>query len=742
MADTTLEKEILKVEQSNVNLQDINDANKKSLQESFQKFRKERYEKMKHAKYLKAQKQDERRTTEFKEALRQKFIDQCKKYFGVPYHRKYWSEGESHHNAPLYLDCCGLIRQVVYDLREDFGFTLGRWNQAYQFDVCPKEVKFEEMKPGDLIFYSATYYNEKLKPFPHKMVHVEVFTGGETGEQTIGARWQKGFVQYHDSYKFVSKNYYDIQFYYRSLDPWLDGICQSCCKEHPWRDDRDLWVPDKFSVFSDPTLEENEDADQKEEIVQDENFEDKENRQVQQATNQLAKFSLKQNPKIKKDESKYVFVGKGNNDNLIRKYFQNIPGYTLLDASKAFSNKYFFKWVQTTSEIDFFSFKEATQIVNHIPNINIFTSKVGLVNLLKSYEEHKKASELEISSKDFFPESYQLDMMSDEIAFLTQETDPNSIWILKPHNNNMGRGIVMIGDIVTFKREFVETKKYKLGEYTTAYLIKKDTPIEDNQIEQLQKNNIQNDSKDQQNSSLAQLNQEAEKIQEQPKFKYDGISHHSIIQKYIKEPLLLNKRKFDIRCYGLIASTKPLLLLFNKGYARVCLQDYSLDDVESKNNKYCHLTNNAIQKSHKDFKAHKEDSIWTIEKLSEHIENVYQYGQEKQNEMWNQIKKIVRHVVLAGYPKLEKKVGQYELLGVDILIDQNLKPYLLEVNTNPALFVDTTSQEKVIPQMMHKALDIVLAVNDGFENISQNIEELTKKQEIHPFEIIYQKSQV
>jgi len=61
------------------------------------------------------------------------------------------------------------------------------------------------MKLGDLIFYSATYYNEKvpsllsnvsekasinycfvlehsqLKPFPHKMVHVEVFTGGETG---------------------------------------------------------------------------------------------------------------------------------------------------------------------------------------------------------------------------------------------------------------------------------------------------------------------------------------------------------------------------------------------------------------------------------------------------------------------------------------------------------------------------------------------------------------------------------
>lgn len=80
---------------------------------------------------------------------------------------------------------------------------------------------------------------------------------------------------------------------------------------------------------------------------------------------------------------------------------------------------------------------------------------------------------METSSNDFFPESYQLDMMSDEVAFLTQDTDPNSIWILKPHNNNMGRGIIMIGDIDAFKREFIESKRHKLGEYTTAYLLQK-----------------------------------------------------------------------------------------------------------------------------------------------------------------------------------------------------------------------------------------------------------------------------
>jgi hypothetical protein len=35
------------------------------------------------------------------------------------------------------------------------------------------------MKSGDLIFYSGDYINKKLRPFPHKMVHVEIYVGPE-----------------------------------------------------------------------------------------------------------------------------------------------------------------------------------------------------------------------------------------------------------------------------------------------------------------------------------------------------------------------------------------------------------------------------------------------------------------------------------------------------------------------------------------------------------------------------------
>jgi hypothetical protein len=51
-----------------------------------------------------------RNDPDFKQRLRDKFIETAKKYFGVPYGSKYWKEGEKHYNAPMYLDCCALIR--------------------------------------------------------------------------------------------------------------------------------------------------------------------------------------------------------------------------------------------------------------------------------------------------------------------------------------------------------------------------------------------------------------------------------------------------------------------------------------------------------------------------------------------------------------------------------------------------------------------------------------------------------
>lgn len=66
------------------------------------------------------------------------------------------------YESKLFLDCCGLVRRVMYDLSKEFGFVIGPWNQSYMYDTLSKTIThLSDVQPGDLVFISATYYNEK-----------------------------------------------------------------------------------------------------------------------------------------------------------------------------------------------------------------------------------------------------------------------------------------------------------------------------------------------------------------------------------------------------------------------------------------------------------------------------------------------------------------------------------------------------------------------------------------------------
>lgn len=80
-----------------------------------------------------------------------------------------------------------------------------------------------------------------------------------------------------------------------------------------------------------------------------------------------------------------------------------------------------------------------------------------------------------------------------------------------------------------------------------------------------------------------------------------------------------------------------------------------------------------------------------MERFEDYIIQQNISNQEKISEMYDKIKDILAYVMKTANEKFTKKQGFYELLGCDFIIDEKLEPFLLEINTNPAIFTGISS---------------------------------------------------
>jgi len=73
-----------------------------------------------------------------------------------------------------------------------------------------------------------------------------------------------------------------------------------------------------------------------------------------------------------------------------------------------------------------------------------------------------------------------------------------------------------------------------------------------------------------------------------------------IVQKYIHNPLLISKRKFDIRTFAMLTSINGNLkgYEYEEGYLRTSSAEYTIKNL---NNRMVHLCNDAIQKKSEDY---------------------------------------------------------------------------------------------------------------------------------------------
>ncbi|XP_048002882.1 uncharacterized protein LOC125239285 isoform X2 [Leguminivora glycinivorella] len=189
-----------------------------------------------------------------------------------------------------------------------------------------------------------------------------------------------------------------------------------------------------------------------------------------------------------------------------------------------------------------------------------------------------------------------------------------------------------------------------------------------------------------------------------------------VVQRYVSKPYLINGNKFDMRLYVLVTSVHPLrIYLFKDGLARFASVKYN-DELTSLNDRYMHLTNYSINRLSKNYTPNEdfaacEGHKWTLQSL-------FQYLKSEKNvdvdALWSSMKDLVIKTVISGEASISSltkanitsRYNCYELFGIDVLLDEDLKPWLLEVNISPSLHSASPLDTHVKGPLVRSVLNI------------------------------------
>ncbi|KAA3674711.1 tubulin polyglutamylase TTLL7 [Paragonimus westermani] len=270
-----------------------------------------------------------------------------------------------------------------------------------------------------------------------------------------------------------------------------------------------------------------------------------------------------------------------------------------------------------------------------------------------------------------------------------------------------------------------------------------------------------------------------------------------VVQEYINNPLLIDGFKCDLRVYVLITSCDPLrIFIYNDGLVRLGTEKYTDPAEPNGEPVHMHLTNYAVNKRHAGYVSSPDEmrgSKRSFSFLDEYFRNTRQVDPHT---VWRSIRDlIVKTMAIAaphllhsyrmcqrGQPRMvrtfsldvmasrtlpkshvshsqvrnesnvtdrEADFGHqysnrglsiafcqsrfFEILGFDILLDADLKPWLIEVNRSPSFNGDQELDRRVKHGLLKDALRLL--------NIRSTDKEHTEKeQELHSFRRLYRNS--
>ncbi len=301
---------------------------------------------------------------------------------------------------------------------------------------------------------------------------------------------------------------------------------------------------------------------------------------------------------------------------------------------------------------------ENWQRLNHFRNGRELCRKDLLAKNIKRRRRalEKEGRLEEAQSYDFAPTTFVLPR--EYSMFVEEFKKVGGIWIMKPIGSAQGRGI------------FLFTRLSEISEWKTDYKSYKPPPPAGSKKEKEDEKDVE----------------------------------AYVVQRYLQYPLLIGGKKFDIRMYALVTSFSPLKVYqYRRGFARFANNRYD-SDPKSIYDGFAHLTNVAIQKTAENYDDRTGGKM-ELQALKLYLMTLH--GPERVDALFWEIQMIVLKSLLAVQHVMINDKHCFELYGYDVIIDEELKPWLLEVNASPSLSANTREDYLMKTEMLHGMLDIV-----------------------------------
>jgi len=294
------------------------------------------------------------------------------------------------------------------------------------------------------------------------------------------------------------------------------------------------------------------------------------------------------------------------------------------------------------------------QLINHLPKEKSIVNKGKVLEVLRNYENGKRAKDEGFTPmSQFIKRTFRLYDPAERDRFVEHYNKEigDNIWILKPTSLSRGRGMKIISNRDDFDKYFGQKSVIDERKY--------------------------------------------------------------IAQKYISNVLLLNDRKSEIRVYWLIASLDPLRVYFYpEGSVRLCTAPYKLDDFE---NTSIHIANTFQQKKDPAYDGSKVK--WSFADLDRYLLSTGVVNQEEymKQVLLPKVKASLRQVVRAAAADLRDQPENgmfFGFYGTDFIIDDNLVPWLEDIQIGPGLSYKNEVKKKYLPKMLLEATAIMLEIQD------------------------------